>query len=141
MPTPSNEQVVDDSRMLHASCPPDDDRSNNWRTTDSESIPSNDITPTMINEQIMAPQSDPQGPPSSAETYIDDSQQSNKQVDAVEGTSSSEIMSPASVDDKPEGSDQQVSLTDSYASGTPSMSYEFSNVRVSEPIAIDIYSY
>jgi hypothetical protein len=136
MPTPSIDEIVDDSRSSHTTCPPDDDRSSDWRASDTEvSQDEGLVTATTMNiQQPTPPPSDSQSANSPSHPFTGN-EQHTKKLD-MEGDSQSmeivsgDMMSPVSVEDKQEEAEQPA-LATSQVGNSPSMSYDFSNVRVS----------
>ena len=132
MPTPSSDQTVDE-RSLHSSCPPEDNRSSSWRTSEIDEMRREDSTSVPIgNQQHSIPLSDSHRSPDLSD--VNPNEQRMKQMGAAEEsqTSSSEIMSPVSAEDTQEDSEQSENhvLSSGYPGGSSSMSNEFSNVRV-----------
>jgi glucose-induced degradation protein 4 len=132
MPTPSSDQTVDE-RSLHSSCPPEDDRSSSWRTSEIDEMRREDSTAVPIgNQQHSIPLSDSHRSPDLSDA--NPNEQRMKQMAAAEEsqTSSSDVMSPVSVEDTQEDSEQSEHpvLSTGYTGGSSSMSNEFSNVRV-----------
>ena len=132
MPTPSSDEFVD-ARSLHSTCPPDDERPIEWRTSEGDGIRDEDAVaaPDVIQQPSPSP-SESQRSPGPADTYSND--QCIKQIAMAEEmqTSSSEILSPVSMEDTQEESEQSEHRGSSggYTGGSSSMSNDFSNVRV-----------
>lgn len=106
---------------LHASCPPEEERGETWvaAVEDDES------------EAVTGSQSATPTPPP-------DGQQMIKRVDGGQ-RARVEMLSPVSVEEKGEEKEQEAPvLRRSYAGSSPSMSYEFSNVRVSASDAMGV---
>lgn len=101
---------------LHASCPPEEERGEAWVAADEEEDES---------EAVAGSQSATPTPPPP------EGQQMMKRVDGGQ-RARVEMLSPVSVEDKAEEKEREAPvLHRSYAGSSPSMSYEFSNVRVS----------
>lgn len=99
---------------LHASCPPEEERGETWvaAVEDEEA------------EAVAGSQSATPTPPP-------DGQQMIKRVDGGQ-RASVEMLSPVNVEEKGEEKEREAPvLRRSYPGSSPSMSYEFSNVRVS----------
>jgi glucose-induced degradation protein 4 len=131
MPTPSSDEFVD-ARSLHSTCPPEDERPSGRRTSQSEGFLNDDAIAALVVNQQPTPPSDSQRSPGPSEPYSND--QRIKQITMAEEmqTSSSEILSPVSIEDTQEENDQSEHHASScgYSGGSSSMSNEFSNVRV-----------
>lgn len=110
--------AADEAMRLHASCPPEEERGDAWvaavEAEESEAVGgSQSATPTP--------------PPGDR---VQDGQQMMKKVDGGRGRV--EMLSPVSVEEKGDEKEQEAPVPRrSYAGSSPSMSYEFSNVRVS----------
>lgn len=108
--------AAEEAMRLHASCPPEEERGEAWvaavEDEEAEAVAgSQSATPT------------PTPPP--------DGQQMIKRVDGGQ-RARVEMLSPVSVEEKGEEKEREAPvLRRSYAGSPPSMSYEFSNVRVS----------
>jgi hypothetical protein len=132
MPTPSSDEFVD-ARSLHSTCPPEDERPSGWRTTEGDGIRNDDAVaaPDMIQQLSPSP-SESQRSPALSDTYSND--QRIKQITMTEEMqiSSSEILSPVSMEDTQEESEQSEhrGSTGGYTGGSSSMSNDFSNIRV-----------
>lgn len=129
MPTPSvssNESIVAVT-PLHSSCPPDDDRAN-WRVVDMD-VPHDEAIATApeVLQQPTPPPAESRAA-GSTDTHIAE-QHNTKQMDVDEENSGPDMLSPMSAEgDKPEESElPSLSNTDL---GSPSMGYDFSNIRV-----------
>lgn len=125
MPTPSNEPVAADS-PTHSHCPPEDERSS-WRSAEIDDI--NEATTTPEPEVIQQPTPPPSDShiSSAAEAYITDNQ--SKQIDMEEEITAPDMLSPVSGDGEKTEDNELAALTSAYPS-SPSMGYEFSNIRV-----------
>lgn len=129
MPTPSRDDIVDASRASHISCPPEEDRSNTWGIRDlDEEEPDHGDAATMLDRQIPSPPAESHGPSNPAQPAT--IQSPVKQITIEEDSPVGDMMSPVSIEDKRGDSERRITLTDGYTYGAPSMSYEFSNVRV-----------
>jgi glucose-induced degradation protein 4 len=132
MPTPASDEFMD-ARSLHSTCPPEDERAGGWRTTEDDDIRDEDAVaaPDMI-QQPSPPPSESQRSPVLSDTYSND--QRIKQVAMADEmqTSSSETLSPVSMEDTQEESEQSEHCGSSggYTGGSSSMSNDFSNIRV-----------
>jgi hypothetical protein len=132
MPTPSSDEFVD-ARSLHNTCPPEDERPSGWRTSEGDDIPDDDAAaePDVI-QQPTPPPSESQRSPGPSNIYSND--QRIKQTIMAEEmqTSSSEILSPVSIEDTQEENEQSEHRGSSsgYTRGSSSMSNDFSNIRV-----------
>lgn len=132
MPTPSSDEFVN-SRPLHGSCPPEDERPSGWRTSEGESARNEDAVaaPDMM-QQPTPPPSETQRSPGPSDTYSND--QCIKQIVMADEirASSSEILSPVSMEDTQEENDQSEHRRPGggYSGSSSSMSNDFSNIRV-----------
>lgn len=133
--TSSTDEIVDDSRSSHTTCPPEDDRSGDWRGSEIEAVrdeSDHPIDAPMMNQDITPAESRSQN---AAEPPESDELQNPKKMEPEEDSSpsmdmtSSDMMSPASLDDKQDEA-LQSPLANANAGNSPSMSQEFSNVRV-----------
>lgn len=132
MPTPSSAEFVD-TRTLHSICPPDDDRSSGRIISQVDGFQDNDaVAAPVANQQPTPPPSESRRSPGPSEPYSND--QRFKQISMSEEIqiSPSEILSPVSVEDAQEESEQAEHHTSGsgYSGGSSSMSNEFSNIRV-----------
>lgn len=132
MPTPSSDEFVD-ARSLHSTCPPEDERPSGWRTSEVDGIRDEDAVAGLgVTQQPTPPSSESQRSPGPSDTYLND--QHTMQTAMVEDmqTSSSEILSPVSMEDTQEESEQSEHRGSSggYSGGSSSMSNDFSNIRV-----------
>lgn len=132
MPTPSTDSGDDPSRPSHNTCPPDDDRAQNWRARTANEEITNQSDSTQVTSVDDTMPSSRQG--ESGQTAIEPSttqQPHDKNMDLESDGTSSEMNSPASADSpKQDTGIQQTSHTDSYIGRSPSSSHDFSNVRV-----------
>lgn len=124
MPTPSIDNSVD-IPSSHGSCPPEDDRSN-WRSSDIDTL--TDVIPTSpeIRQQPTPPLSDshvsaPTDTRSAPATSI-------KQMDVDDENTTSDMLSPMSTEG--EKHDEPELRAPTSALSSPSMGYDFSNIRV-----------
>ncbi|TVY67419.1 Glucose-induced degradation protein 4-like protein [Lachnellula suecica] len=127
MPTPSSDESIVATSSSHSSCPPDDDRSS-WRSIDMDETRDEAIaeapeirqqpTPPPSDSQVTAPTDTRSAEPEEA-----------KQMEIDEDTPPTDMLSPMSAEgDKQEESElPTLSVADS---GSPSMGYDFSNVRL-----------
>lgn len=106
--------AAEEAMRLHASCPPEEERGEAWVAAEEDDE----------SEAVTGSQSTTPTPPP-------DSQQMIKRVDGGK-RAMVEMLSPVSVEEKGEEKEREAPvLRSSYAGSSPSMSYEFSNVRVS----------
>jgi hypothetical protein len=134
MPTPQSNEPIEGSRLVHTTCPPEDERSDAWRAAHTDISQSDDepnlVAMTNIVEQQPTPPpvdlSRQDGP---AETY-DPSQA--KTMDIDDSGPAADMPSPISIADKQEEREEreQTALTSNYPGASSSMDYDFSNVRV-----------
>jgi glucose-induced degradation protein 4 len=114
---------------IHSSCPPDDDRSS-WRSVELQGglIEANIPAPEVLHQPSPSPpESHTTG---STDTHIAEHQQ-GKRMDIDEEASAPDILSPMSAEaDKQQDESDLHQLTRSDL-GSPSMGYDFSNIRVS----------
>lgn len=138
MPTPSD-SVVDNTRSQHNTCPPED----RLRTSSRDRIDEfehhadgGQTSLAMAVDDIMPAQSQQQRVLGSAEDVQDVATESTNKNTEIEldMPTASEMSSPASVESKLDAGAQRPILTDSYIGISPSMSHEFSNVRVGNRI-------
>jgi glucose-induced degradation protein 4 len=133
MPTPSSSDEFVDARSLHSTCPPEDERPSGWRTSEGDGIRGEDaVAAPDVIQQPSPPPSESQRSPGLSDTYSND--QRIKQIAMAEEmqTSSSEILSPVSMEETQEESEQSDHRGSSggYTGGSSSMSNDFSNIRV-----------
>jgi glucose-induced degradation protein 4 len=132
MPTPSSDEFMD-ARSMHSTCPPEDERPSGRRTPQTEGFLDDDVVaaPAVI-QQPTPPPSESQRSPGPSEPYSNE--QRMKQIAMAEEmqTSSTEILSPVSIEDTQEETEQSEhhASGSGYTGGSSSMSNEFSNVRV-----------
>jgi hypothetical protein len=126
MPTPSsNEDIV--AASLHSSCPPDDDRSS-WRSVEmDESHADATHTTPEIFQQPTPPRSDSQAPGSTDSHIVE--QQGNKRMDIDEESHIPDMLSPMSAEGDKHDDTELHALSNTDIS-SPSMGYDFSNIRV-----------
>jgi len=132
MPTPSSDGFVD-ARLLHSTCPPEDERPSGWRTSEGDVVRDEDaVAASDVIQQPTPPPSESQRSPGLSDAYPNE--QRIKQITMAEEmrTSSTEILSPVSMEDTQEESEQSEHRGSSggYTGGSSSMSNDFSNVRV-----------
>jgi hypothetical protein len=132
MPTPSSDEFMD-VRSLHSTCPPEDERPIGRRASQSDGFLDDDVVASpIVNQQPTPPPSDSQRSPGPSEPYSND--QRIKQIAMAEEiqASSSEILSPVSIEETQEESEhaEHHASSSRYSGGSSSMSNEFSNVRV-----------
>ena len=128
MPTPSSDEGIVATPSLHSSCPPDDDRSS-WRSLEIDETRDEAIeTAPEVLQQPTPPPSDSQVT-GSTDTHVAEPQDV-KRMDIDEEIAPRDMLSPMSAEgDKQEETElPALPVTDL---GSPSMGYEFSNVRVS----------
>ncbi|OBT64299.1 hypothetical protein VE03_06750 [Pseudogymnoascus sp. 23342-1-I1] len=105
--------AAEEAMRLHASCPPEEERGETWVAAVED-----DGSEAVAGSQSATPTPPPDG------------QQMIKRVDGGQ-RASVEMLSPVSVEEKGEEKEQEAPvLRRSYAGSSPSMSYEFSNVRL-----------
>ena len=121
MPTPN----IATTTSLHSSCPPDDDRAS-WRTTD-DSQEGVDVPAPEVSQQPTPPPSDSQ-PAGSADTHIT-RQRESKRTDIEEEINAPDMLSPISTEGEKHEDNELRTLTRTDL-GSPSMGYDFSNIRV-----------
>lgn len=127
MPTPSDDdETLDISRSSHPTCPPEDDRSNPWRTSEIDESHRNDSDVTAILNQLAPPSASHSDLPTSILEQIPNNGRHSRKMDIDDGSSSQELMSPVSIEDKQE-ENVQAALSSGYIGGS---SYDFSSVRV-----------
>ena len=109
--------AAEEAMRLHASCPPEEERGEAWVAVEGSSEESEAVGG---------------GSQSATPTPPPDGQQMMKRVEGGQ-RGSVEMLSPVSVEEKGEEKEREAPvLRRSYAGSSPSMSYEFSNVRVSD---------
>jgi hypothetical protein len=140
MPTPSSDEFVD-ARSLHNTCPPEDERSNEWRASEGDGIRDEHVVVALdVIQQPTPPPSESQRSPESSNAYSNE--QRIKQIDMEEEKqhSSSETLSPVSMEDTQEESEQSDHRGSSsgYSGGSSSMSNDFSNVRVCHKLTLSL---
>ena len=131
MPTPQSSEDIVATPSLHSSCPPEDDRSS-WRSVDMEDRPVDEnLPPSEVLQQSSTPTSDSRTP-GSTDTHIE-GQHQTKRMDIDEEVSAPDMLSPMSAEaEKPhDESDLQPLTRADLGSCSPSMGYDFSNIRVS----------
>jgi hypothetical protein len=132
MPTPSSDEFVD-ARSLHNTCPPEDERPSGWRTSEGDGIRDEDAVAALdVIQQPTPPPSESQRSPGLSDINTNDQRIMQIAMGEEMQTSSSEILSPVSMEDTQEESEQSEHRGSSggYTGGSSSMSNEFSNVRV-----------
>jgi len=129
MPTPSSNEIIDDSRSSHTTCPPEDDRSSAWRTAQSH-VPGDEVNtaPAITVQQQPTPPAAETQDVGSTDTPPNTDQQI-KQMDIDEDGPAPEMLSPLSVEGE-KHEDTELPALSSVDLGSPSMSYDFSNVRL-----------
>ncbi|CZS90396.1 hypothetical protein WAI453_004192 [Rhynchosporium graminicola] len=130
MPTPSptsNESIVVVTPS-HSSCPPDDDRTN-WRAVEDMEVPHDEAVST-APEILQEPTPPPTELRAAGLTDTDIAEQhSTRQMEGEEENSGPDMLSPMSPDrDKQE--DRAVAASSNEDLGSPSMGYDFSNIRL-----------
>jgi len=127
MPTPSSDEGILATPSLHSSCPPDDDRSS-WGGLEIDDTRDEAIAtaPEVLQQPTPPPSDSPVT--GSADTHVAGSQDV-KRMDIDEEIAPRDMLSPMSAEgDKQEETElPALSTTDL---GSPSMGYEFSNVRL-----------
>ncbi|KFY55910.1 hypothetical protein V497_06608, partial [Pseudogymnoascus sp. VKM F-4516 (FW-969)] len=107
--------AAEEAMRLHASCPPEEERGEAWVAAEEE----DDESEAVAGSQSATPTPPPP-----------EGQQMMKRVDGGQ-RARVEMLSPVSVEDKAEEKEREAPvLHRSYAGSSPSMSYEFSNVRL-----------
>lgn len=115
--------AAEEAMRLHASCPPEEERAETWVAAVED-----DGSEAVTGSQSATPTPTP--PP--------DGQQMIKRVDGGQ-RARVEMLSPVSVEEKGEEKEREAPvLRRSYAGSSPSTSYEFSNVRVSDSDAMGV---
>ena len=147
MPTPSDDilhqhSLVDDlhhDRLTHTTCPPDNERVDTWRsndgTRDGVLMGHNNTVDDAPPPQHQAEPSADVVTPGPMDTIIDQQEVNTKMVDIEQEQSSTDGMSPMSVaaevkEGEPRLSPALIATAVATTSSYPSMSHEFSNVRV-----------
>ncbi|KFY72582.1 hypothetical protein V499_07261 [Pseudogymnoascus sp. VKM F-103] len=111
--------AAEEAMRLHASCPPEEERGEAWVAVEGSSSEESEAVGGGGGNQSATPTPPPP-----------DGQQMMKRVEAGE-RASVEMLSPVSVEEKGEEKEREAPvLRRSYAGSSPSMSYEFSNVRL-----------
>jgi len=89
------------------------------------------VIPTIVNQQPTPPRSDSPRPVGSTESHPNDDQHVKK-MDVDEDSPTGDMMSPESIEEKQEETEQRAltKLTNGYIGGSASTSYDFSNVRL-----------
>lgn len=129
-PSPSSNETIVAATSLHSSCPPDDDRAN-WRVVDMD-VPHDEAIATApeVLQQPTPPPAESR-PAGSTDTHIA-APHNTKQMDIDEDNSGPDMLSPMSAEgDKQEES--ELPALPNTDLGSPSMGYDFSNIRVCAP--------
>ena len=130
MPTPASHDQINAASPSH-SCPPEDESRSSWRGVEIDEV--NDGTVTSAQEVIQQPtppaqDSQPIGP---ADSYMM-AQQERKRMDTDEDVTAAEMLSPMSAEggggEKQE--ERELSALAAPDLVSPSMGYDFSNIRV-----------
>lgn len=125
----------DATRQPHASCPPEEERSESWpqmeTTTAGASRSDGAGRSVAVNQNVTPPPADILRQDEASQT--DDTQQRKRMDARPGGAPAAEMLSPVSIDEKQEEKEkerEQLVPMRSYAGSSPSMAYEFSNVRL-----------
>jgi len=135
-PSPSSNETIVAATSLHSSCPPDDDRAN-WRVVDMD-VP-HDAAIATAPEVLQQPTPPPaeSRPAGSTDTHIA-APHNTKQMDVDEDNGGPDMLSPMSAEgDKQEES--ELPALPNTDLGSPSMGYDFSNIRVCAPCLVVRY--